>query len=194
MTSIRSGTGSTFAVLTLIAVLGACGKGTDAARAAAKGAEAPAAVAGNAESPSTDLGGARMHLEITGGTRAGNFDRTMEAAGCMYGMSGPAAWHLSWGGGDPGDPNSLNNVTLDIPNLKATENGATPFALQVFFGSNENSTAFGFNTIASAGGRAGKGTVTVNDRGSTVAVTFDATLSTGVRLKGTFDCASVMRP
>src|ERR1035437_1528686 len=191
MTIIRSGTGRTFAVLTLVAALGACGKRTDASSAATKGTKA--ATVDTAVSPSADLGGARMHLEITGGAHAGNFDRTMDA-GCTYGLSGPAAWHLSWGGGDPGDPNSLNNVVLDIPNLKTTENGATQFALQVFFGSNENMTAFAFNTIASAGGRPGKGTVTVNDRGSTAAVTFDATLSTGVRLQGTFDCTSVIRP
>jgi hypothetical protein len=41
--------------------------------------------------------------------------------------------------------------------------------------------------------KSGSGTVTINDKGATALVTFDATTAAGVRLQGTIDCKSVMR-
>lgn len=193
MTSVRPWTNSTFVALMLAALLAACAKSKEEPAAAATGDDAPSAAAGGAASSSADLGGARMHLEIIGGAHAGSFDGDMEAGGCMTGSAGPGSWHLFYGGGDPGDPASLNSVSLDVPDPKAAGGGSTPFALQAFFGSGDEVTAIGVNTIGSAGGGSGKGTVTVDDRGPTAKVTFDATAANAIRLQGTFNCRGVLR-
>ncbi len=193
MTSVRPRTSSAFAVLMLAVALAACAKGKEAPADAAKGQEAPSSAGGGAVSPSAGLGGGRMHLEILGGAHAGSFNGDMEAGGCMTGSAGPGSWHLLYGGGDPNDPKSLNSVTLDVPDPKAAGGGATPFALQVFFGSGDNTTGAVVNTLASGRGGLGKGTVKVDDRGQTATVTFDATAADGVRLQGTFDCRSILQ-
>ena len=125
MISARPWTSSVCAAIILAAVSAACAKGKEAPAAGA-GAAATSAV-GGAASSSTDLGGTRIHLQIVGGAHAGTFDQEMGTAGCVAGAAGPGSWHLMWGGGDPGDPNSLNSVTLDVP--AAAGNGTTPFTL-----------------------------------------------------------------
>ena len=88
------------------------------------------------------------------------------------------------------NPKVLNSVQLIVPDAKAAASGTHNFFLNVAFG---RITARVAEYKIETEKKSGSGTVTVNDKGNTAIVAFDATTAAGVRLQGTIDCKSVLR-
>jgi hypothetical protein len=131
-----------------------------------------------------------VHVVITGGTHAGTYDGTTDRGGCSAGMTGKGSWGNQFSLVKENDPKKLNSVQLIVPNAKAASLGTHDFFLNVAFG---RITARVAEYKVDTEKKSGHGTVTIDDKGSTAVVTFDATTAAGVRLQGTIDCKSVMR-
>ena len=130
-----------------------------------------------------------VDLTITGGPNAGKHHATTERGGCSFGLLGKG-----WFGSqlsDPAnqDPKVFNSLHVIVPDPKKPD----VFQLNVGFGSILNrGTAYEIKTHGDK--KSGSGTVNVEDRGSTAMVKFSATTKDGVKLEGTIDCKSVLRP
>lgn len=149
--------------------------------------------------PSADAGttggaaNGRVHLEVTGGPHAGTYDAGMASGGCSYGLAGEGTWGNQYSI-DTTDPKTFSSLQLVVPDAKAAAAGTKSFQLTAGFGPifGQGATSYDVNT-RSGSSKGGSGTVTVEDHGTTGKVTFDARTADGVGLKGTIDCASVMR-
>jgi hypothetical protein len=135
-----------------------------------------------------------VHLVVDGGPLAGTYDAKMMDGGCSYGLTGAGAWGNQYST-NATSPKAFSSLQLIVPDAKAAAKGTTDFQMTVGFGPlfGKGQTSYDINTRANASTKSGSGTVTVDDKGSTGRVTFDVKSAEGVGLKGTIDCASVMR-
>jgi hypothetical protein len=131
-----------------------------------------------------------IHVVITGGPNAGTYDGSNDRGGCSAGMTGKGSWGNQYSLVKENNPKVLNSVQLIVPDAKAAAKGTHDFYLTVAFG---RITARVAEYKVETEKKSGSGTVTVNDKGSTAIVTFDALTAAGVRLQGTIDCKSVLR-
>ena len=127
-----------------------------------------------------------IHVVITGGPNAGTYDGSTDRGGCSAGMTGKGSWGNQYSLVKENNPKVLNSVQLIVPDPKSPHN----FFLNVAFG---RITARVAEYKVETEKKSGSGTVTVNDKGSTAIVNFDATTAAGVHLVGTIDCKSVTR-
>ena len=135
-----------------------------------------------------------VDLTVTGGPNAGKHHASTEKGGCSYGLSGPGSWGNQLSDPKDKDAKKFNSLQLVVPNAKAAAGGTGEFQLVVGFGPLMNRSAtYTVDTRAAAPKKAGSGTVTVTDKGSTGEVKFSATTAEGVKLEGTIDCKAVMR-
>jgi hypothetical protein len=132
-----------------------------------------------------------VHVVITGGAHAGTYDGTTDRGGCSAGMTGKESWGNQFSLVRENDPKKLNSLQLIVPDAKEAAKGTHNFFLNVAFG---RITARVAEYKVETEKKSGSGTVTVDDKGATAIVTFDATTAEGVRLQGTIDCKSVLRP
>ena len=92
------------------------------------------------------------------------------------------------------DPNHFNSLQLIVPNAKGAAAGTGAFYLAVRFGSIMGvNTQYVVETRPDEKKRAGSGTVTVADHGTTGKVDFNVTTAEGVKLAGSIDFRQVMR-
>ncbi|MGH9423229.1 MAG: hypothetical protein ACRD3J_24855 [Thermoanaerobaculia bacterium] len=131
-----------------------------------------------------------IHVVITGGANAGTYDGTTDRGGCSAGFTGKGSFGNQYSLVKENNPKVLNSVQLIVPDAKAAASGTHNFFLNVAFG---RITARVAEYKIETEKKSGSGTVTVNDKGNTAIVTFDATTAAGVRLQGTIDCKSVTR-
>ncbi len=131
-----------------------------------------------------------IHVVITGGPNAGTYDGSTDRGGCSAGLTGHGSWGNQYSLVKENNPKVLNSVQLIVPDAKAAAKGTHDFFLNVAFG---RITARVAEYKVETEKKSGSGTVTVNDKGSTAVVTFDATTAGGVHLQGTIDCKSVTR-
>jgi hypothetical protein len=131
-----------------------------------------------------------IHVVITGGANAGTYDGSTDRGGCSAGMTGKGSWGNQYSLVKENNPRVLNSVQLIVPDAKAAASGTHNFSLTVAFG---RITARVAEYKVDTETKSGHGTVTVNDKGNTAIVTFDAMTAAGVRLQGTIDCKSVIR-
>jgi opacity protein-like surface antigen len=131
-----------------------------------------------------------IHVVITGGPNAGTYDGTTDRGGCSAGMTGKDSWGNQYSLVKENNPKVLNSLQLSVPDAKEAARGTHNFFLNVAFG---RITARVAEYKVETEKKSGSGTVTVNDKGTTAVVTFDATTAAGVRLQGTIDCKSVLR-
>lgn len=131
-----------------------------------------------------------IHVVITGGANAGTYDGSTDRGGCSAGMTGKGSWGNQYSLVKENNPKVLNSVQLIVPDAKAAASGTHNFSLTVAFG---RITARVAEYKVETEQKSGHGTVTVNDKGNTAIVTFDAMTAAGVRLQGTIDCKSVLR-
>ena len=174
------------AALTLGALIVACSKASGDAKDTTGATVASAAPAG--ESKGT------IHLEVVGGPNAGSYDVNMPGSGCSYGLAGPTAWGNQYSI-DTEDAKAFSSLQLIVPDAKAAAGGTSNFQMTAQFGPlfGGDGASYDVNTRPDAPKKSGSGTVTVDDKGSTGRVTFDAKTDAGVELKGTIDCKSVVR-
>ena len=179
------------AALTVVIVAAACSSKEAASADSTGPATATAQTATN--SPAGAMMG-KIHLDVTGGANAGSYDVDMKEGGCSYGLAGEKAWGNQYST-NTSDPKQLSSLQLIVPDAKAAAKGTTVFQMTAGFGPlfGKGQTSYDINTRPEAATKKGSGTVTVDDKGSTGHVTFDAKTAEGVGLKGTIDCASVMR-
>jgi hypothetical protein len=178
-------------VLATLAIACSGAKG-DAGGGAADTASTSAATAETSAAPAGASMG-KIHLEVTGGPNAGVYDVEMKDTGCSYGLAGPAAWGNQYSI-DTKDPKQFSSLQMIVPDTKAAANGTSEFQMTAQFGPLfGGGTSYDVNTRPDASKKQGSGKVTVQDQGSTGHVTFDAKTDEGVGLKGTIDCASVIR-
>jgi hypothetical protein len=131
-----------------------------------------------------------VHLVITGGANAGSYDGVTDRGGCSAGLTGAGSFGNQFSLPKEKDPKKFNSLQLIVPNAKAAASGTHDFTLIAGFGPLlARSAEYKIETAK----HSGSGTVTVNDKGSTATVTFDATTAAGVKLHGTIDCKSVVR-
>lgn len=164
--------------------------GTDTAGTASmNGAVADAADPAAANAPK-----GTVHLVVSGGPLAGTYDAKMTDGGCSYGLTGAGSWGNQFST-STNDPKAFTSLQLIVPDAKAAARGTSAFQMTAGFGPlfGKGSTSYDVNTRADASTKTGSGTVTVDDKGSTGHVMFDAKTADGVGLKGTIECASVMR-
>ena len=135
-----------------------------------------------------------IHLEVIGGPNAGSYDVDMPGTGCSYGLAGPTAWGNQYSI-DTEDAKAFSSLQLIVPDTKAAAGGTSNFQMTAQFGPlfGGDGASYDVNTRPDAPKKSGSGTVTVDDKGSTGRVTFDAKTDAGVELKGTIDCKSVVR-
>jgi hypothetical protein len=131
-----------------------------------------------------------IHVVITGGPNAGTYDGTTDRGGCSAGMTGPGSFGNQYSLVKENNPKVLNSVQLIVPNAKEAAAGTHNFFLNVAFG---RITARVAEYKIETEKKSGSGTVTVDDKGATAVVNFDATTAAGVKLKGTINCNSVTR-
>jgi hypothetical protein len=131
-----------------------------------------------------------IHVVITGGPNAGTYDGTTDRGGCSAGMTAKDSWGNQYSLVRENNPKVLNSLQLIVPDAKEAAKGTHNFFLNVAFG---RITARVAEYKVETEKKSGSGTVTVNDKGTTAIVTFDATTAAGVRLQGTIDCKSVLR-
>jgi hypothetical protein len=131
-----------------------------------------------------------VHLLITGGANAGTYDGSVDKGGCSAGLTGKGSFGNQYSLPKEKNPKVLNSVQLVVPDAKAAAKGTHNFLLKIGFGPIFKRAA---EYVVDAEHKSGSGTVTVADKGKTAIVTFDATTSAGVKLKGTIDCKSVLR-
>ncbi|HXH40561.1 MAG TPA: hypothetical protein VNN08_18155 [Thermoanaerobaculia bacterium] len=131
-----------------------------------------------------------VHVVITGGAHAGTYDGTTDRGGCSAGMTGKGSWGNQFSLVRENDPKKLNSLQLIVPDAKEAAKGTHHFFLNVAFG---RITARVAEYKVETDKKSGSGTVTVDDKGATAIVTFDALTAAGVRLQGTIDCKSVLR-
>lgn len=178
--------------LTLVTLVAACSKKEGAGDDSTTGAPASTAAATDASGGGGSKG--KIHLEVSGGPNAGTYDVDMKDGGCSYGLAGDNVWGNQYSV-DAKDPKQFSSLQLVVPNAKAAANGVSEFQLTAQFGPlfGSDGHSYDVNTRAHTAGKSGGGTVTVQDQGKTGKVIFDAKTADGVGLKGTIDCASVMR-
>jgi hypothetical protein len=135
-----------------------------------------------------------VHLVVDGGPLAGTYDVKMTDGGCSYGLTGPGAWGNQYST-NATSPKAFSSLQLIVPDAKGAAKGTTTFQMTVGFGPlfGKGQTSYDINTRQDASTKSGSGSVTVDDKGNTGRVTFDAKTAEGVGLKGTIDCLSVMR-
>ena len=131
-----------------------------------------------------------IHVVITGGANAGTYDGSTDRGGCSAGLTGKGSWGNQYSLVKENNPKVLNSIQLIVPDAKAAAKGTHAFFLHVAFG---RITARVAESKVETEKKSGHGTVTVDDKGSTAIVTFDATTAAGVHLQGTIDCKSVQR-
>jgi len=131
-----------------------------------------------------------IHVVITGGPNAGTYDGTTDRGGCSAGFTGTGSWGNQYALVKENNPKILNSLQMIVPNAKEAAKGTHNFFLNVAFG---RITARVAEYKVETEKKSGSGTVTVNDKGATAVVTFDATTAAGVHLQGTIDCKSVTR-
>jgi hypothetical protein len=131
-----------------------------------------------------------VHVVITGGANAGTYDGSTDRGGCSAGMTGKESWGNQFSLVKENDPKKLNSLQLIVPDAKEAAKGTHNFFLNVAFG---RITARVAEYKVETDKKSGSGTVTIDDKGATAIVTFDATTAAGVRLQGTIDCKSVLR-
>ena len=179
------------AALMVASLTVACSK-----RDAASGDSASADANGGTVDVSSALSDApkgKVHLEVTGGPHAGTYDAEMKDGGCSYGLAGEGAWGNQYSI-DTKDAKQFSSLQLIVPNTKAAAGGSSTFQLTAGFGPlfGDGAATYDVNTTSN-GRKQGSGKVTVDDKGNTGKVSFDAKTGDGVGLKGTIDCSSVMR-
>ena len=130
-----------------------------------------------------------VSVTIAGGPNAGRHEASTDKGGCSAGLTGPGSWGNQLSNPKEKDGKKLNSVQLEIPNAKQPNE----FQLTVAFGPLMNRTATYTVDTRPKGKKAGSGSVTIDDRGSTATVKFAATTADGVKLDGTIDCKSVLR-
>jgi len=131
-----------------------------------------------------------VHVVITGGAHAGTYDGSIDRGGCSAGMTGKESWGNQYSPLRENDPKKLNGLQLIVPDAREAAKGTHNFFLNVAFGRISARVA---EYKVETEKKSGSGTVTINDKGATAIVTFDATTAAGVRLQGTIDCKSVQR-
>jgi hypothetical protein len=157
----------------------ACGRSSDSA--ARQGESAPAA--GAAASAGAGPVNTEIELEVSGGPHAGRHAAKVKEATCSYGLAGEGSWGNAYTV-DTDDPKKFSSLQLVVPDSKAAAGGTKQFQLTAMFGPLATATSYDVS----------EGSVRVDDRGSSGTVTFDGKTKSGVGLKGTIKCNSVVTP
>ncbi len=177
--------------LAVALAVSACG-GTGPADSGAAPADATASGAEtSAGTDATDAATAtegRIQLTVTGGANAGSYD-IGGTDGCSFNIAGKGAWGNQFSR-DAG-ATEVSSLQLIVPDATAAAAGTGTFLLTVGFGPQFGPGGTSY-TVDSRNGK-GSGTVKVDDRDSSGTVTFDATTADGVQLKGSIECATVVR-
>ena len=189
---IRSGA---LAMLAVTLFVGACAKGDDADD---KTGGTPGAAASDASAPGTPETGkgdhGTIHLEVTGGPHAGSYHVRLNQPTCSYGLAGEKMWGNQYSI-DSKDPKEFSSLQLMVPDAPAAAKGTSAFLITASFGPlfDNAGRSYEINTLADTRKKEGKGTISIDDRGSTGKVTFDGTTAAGVGLKGTIECKTLIR-
>ena len=138
-----------------------------------------------------------VHLEITGGPWNGTYNAVSTSGGCTAGNKGPGSWTNDFYDGSASALTALVSLPLTVPDAKAAAAGTPEFYLGVGFGPLarriETTYQIEVETRADQKRRMGSGTVTIDDKGATATVTFDAMSTKGEHLVGTITCNTVTR-
>lgn len=203
-----------FMFVMLAALLVACGGETPAtsAPASSAGATAPTtavkptdkpAVATQpaATAPASGLGdilnnkGEKISVTIGGnGPNAGTYETTSTEGACSTGLTGAGSG--GWGNQYSiitTDPKEFSSLQL-IANIKAGETTTTDFMTMIAFGElfSASSKTYEINALDGNAG-AGKGTVSINDKGDTATITIKGDTAEGTPIEATIECLSVLR-
>lgn len=179
------------AAFTLVTLVAACSKKEGAGDDSTATATTSTTAASDASSGGST---GKIHLEVSGGANAGTYDVEMKDGGCSYGLAGDKAWGNQYSI-NTNDPKQFSSLQLVVPDAKAAASGTKEFQMTAQFGPlfGSGGHSYDVNTRSNTASKGGNGTVTVQDQGRTGEITFDAKTADGVGLKGTIDCASVMR-
>lgn len=179
------------AAFTLVTLVAACSKKEGAGDDSTATATTSTTAASDASSGGST---GKIHLEVSGGANAGTYDVEMKDGGCSYGLAGDKAWGNQYSI-NTNDPKQFSSLQLVVPDAKAAASGTKEFQMTAQFGPlfGSGGHSYDVNTRSNTASKGGSGTVTVQDQGKTGKVTFDAKTADGVGIKGTIDCASVMR-
>jgi hypothetical protein len=133
-----------------------------------------------------------VDVTVTGGANAGKYQASTDRGGCSAGLAGPGSFGNQLSDPKNKDPKAFNSLQLVLPDAKKAAGGTGEFLLTVGFGPMMSRSAT-YTVDTTKGKKAGSGTVTLDDKGSTAKVKFSATTPEGVKLEGTIDCKSVIR-
>lgn len=134
------------------------------------------------------------HVVITGGPHAGTYDATTERAGCSAGFTGPGSFGNQLSQPKEKDPKKFNSLQLILPDAKKAAGGAKEFYISFGFGPiMSRSAEYVIETRPQEKKKAGSGTVTLDDKGSSAKVSFAVVSKEGYKIDGTIDCKTIMR-
>ncbi len=133
-----------------------------------------------------------IHLVVTGGKHAGTYEATSTDLTCTYGFAGPGSWGNQYSVTDKA-AGEFSSLQLIVPDAKDAGDGTERMLMTVGFGPLLG-PAYTEHTIDARQGKGkGRGTIAVDDRGSSGKITFKGTSADGVGLEGTIECHHVMR-
>ena len=169
---------------------GACGKGEGGGSdtgAAAQGGEATSA-AGVAAAVAGTGGGSKLQVTLTGGPKAGSYDKTQDMTTCTVGYAGEGKWGNA--ASDTDDKDGLIGMDLIVDKPAEAKSGTQDFMMTVYMDDRlDPKNQF---TIDPKNGK-GSGTVTIDDRGATATVTVKGRTAEGVGVDAKVDCNQVLR-
>lgn len=137
--------------------------------------------------------GATVTVTIASGPNAGSYSLKDPRACVMEPSRGTQSRTLKATVSDSAkvaNPKMLGNVIFEIP-LAASGVPSPLLDIDLIFGEPDNVAADYYVTTISEDSKTGRGTVTVNDKGATASLTFQAETAKGVKFQGRLDCAKV---
>lgn len=133
-------------------------------------------------------GGSVIRATLTGGPLPGTHEKQHETTTCTVGWAEPGAWGNA--ASDTDDRDGLVGIDLVVKDPAKAKAGTDDFLAIVYV--NDRLEPKNQITIEPRKGK-GRGTVRIDDHGSTARVTIQGTSDAGVGVDATIECAQVLR-
>lgn len=133
-------------------------------------------------------GGSVIRATLSGGPLPGTHEKRHETTTCTVGWAETGAWGNA--ASDTEDKEGLVGVDLIVKDPAKAKAGTDDFLAIVYI--NDRLDPKNQLTIEPRKGK-GRGTVRIDDRGSTATVTIQGTSEAGVGVDATIDCAQILR-
>ena len=133
--------------------------------------------------------GSEISVTLTGGSNAGTYTATSADPTCSEGLTGDKSFGNQYSAKGKAD-NELSTVQLIIDNKDDAKNGTNKFSLQVGFGKILGGKSYQINSGDNS--KAGSGTATLTESGSTKTVVVEGKTSDGVGISATITCHHIM--